>query len=169
MCLIVSLVITGDAEGQDSACDHSTSGATFCLNENCWVPSKSCSNTPLPPELPCEASPFVIVRQQCSDVAYHCVGGRAVPELGVGGFMKGPDCEPTPTTPLCSTCGSPWRSAERCDDGHFILRTNMGAVLRRKRKLVCACGNTSEWQPASEYIHTIRDSTEGGMECIMNS
>jgi hypothetical protein len=49
------------------------------------------------------------------------------------------------------------------EDGVFTLRTYYGAVLRRKFSRICVCGAKYAWNPSDEYIHTIKQGTEGGI------
>ena len=83
-----------------------------------------------------------------------------MPFISDGGFMLGSDCVPSP----CSSCacGSLLTDSVLEDDGHFIMRTYAGAVLRKRKALVCKCGNKLSWNPTAEYIHTIYHGTEGG-------
>ncbi len=148
-----------DDDTETSTC---TAGATFDLARNTWVPAEGCSSTPLPRTMPEKAVSFALIRHQCSDVKYVTVDGSIVPELLPGGFMIGPDCVPHPNTPTCSSCSASWSEAAFIDDGPFVLRTKLGPVLRRKIRLQCICQNKILWNPASEYVHTIRNHAEGG-------
>jgi hypothetical protein len=79
----------------------------------------------------------------------------------ISGFMIGPDCLPLlPST--CSACASTESLNQVQDDGLFVLRTYYGGVLRKKLCAICSCGAKYKWEPSSEYIHCIKDDTEGG-------
>ena len=78
--------------------------------------------------------------------------------------MIGPDCSPNiSNNGTCVQCQRPWSEARTEGDGQFIQRTYLGAVLRLKYRLVCACSALLTWNPSSEYLHTIRNETQGGI------
>lgn len=129
---------------------------------NCWVPRDDCGQHPLPNSLPPEAAVFVRNRQQLRDVRVHDIEGMATPYVSESGFMEGPQCIPRIPNDSCRACGNDWKASTSTSDGMFLLRTYGGAVIREKRALVCACGERVKWRPAEEFIHTIRNETEGG-------
>ena len=125
------------------------------------MPSQGCLNTNIPISIPIEAQPYVLARQTCSDVQ-HLSSGE--PFISVEGYMLGHDCTPNSDAfkSNCAQCSGPLTDGTLVDDGVFVLRTYMGAVLRPKKALKCSCGNLLKWNPSEEYIHTIRNNCEGG-------
>ena len=76
--------------------------------------------------------------------------------------MIGKDCLPDLENGSC-VCGIPWAEMQLSNCGSFILRTYSGAILRTKKKVMCAtCGVEKKWDPSLEYIHSIDDDSEGG-------
>jgi hypothetical protein len=138
-----------------------TSGTFFNADSNTWMPVSSCSQRIIPEELPVDASVYVMKRATCSDVA-HESGEPSLPRLSEDRFMIGVDCLPVIGNSLCN-CGRAWVEATLQSCGTFILRTYLGAVIRTKKKAICACGSEKNWNPAIEYVHTIDDDCEGGM------
>ena len=145
-----------DATGEDRA-----AGVFFEMEKNSWVPETSCSSHPIPKAFPDAAVPFARMRQQMSlYVKHQRVPNMNTPEFLSGGYMCGPDCNPM-TPENCFTCSSP-PSCHLQDDGVFVLRTYYGAVVRKRWVATCVCGHVYKWNPADEYIHAIKDNTEGG-------
>ena len=135
-------------------------GVHFSMQYNSWMPSQGCLKTNIPVSLPSAAQKFVLTRQNCSDVR-HLPSG--IPYVSPEGYMLGPDCIPTTTAELCPQCSTALQTAHLLDDGIFVLRTYMGAVLRRKKTIKCQCGWLAKWDPNTEFIYTIRSDSEGGL------
>jgi hypothetical protein len=130
------------------------------MNMNCWVPTASCSQTPIPSKMPEHAIPFVSYRQDMS--VYVKIDSQTKKALLVEGpFMIGPDCVPILPV-VCSRCQHQLVvSSEICEDV-FLERTYYGAVARNKISKFCVCGCRYDWDPSTEFIHTIRNNCEGG-------
>jgi hypothetical protein len=137
-----------------------TAGAYFNGDKNTWMPVSKCSQHFIPDTLPEKANEYVRRRASCSDVLFEDEY-KTVPQVSRDGFMIGTDCMPMIGDCICS-CGRAWTEATLVSDGHFILRTYLGAVVRNKKKALCACGVENRWSPASEYVHTIDSDSEGG-------
>ena len=135
-------------------------GAYFNCDKNTWIPVSTCAQHFIPDSLPEEANEYVRRRASCSDVLYEDEE-KTVPQVSHDGFMIGRDCLPTLGNIICS-CGRAWTEATLVSDGHFVLRTYLGAVVRKKKKALCACGLENHWNPASEYVHTIDSDSERG-------
>jgi hypothetical protein len=138
-------------------------GVHFDISRNSWVPRDDCGQHILPALLPPEAAPFVCNRQLLRDVRLQDNSGILTPYVSESGFLEGPDCIPRISQQNFPSCGSCWGVTNLIPSGIFILRTYGGAVIRQKRALVCACGETVSWRPEDEYIHTIRNQSEGGI------
>ena len=104
-------------------------------------------------------------RQEGADVQRVMVGNDMVPFISDLGFMVGPECTPE-ATGECA-CGRMWSEAVKVTKGQFVLRTCLGAVIRQKQHFECACNAMKIWDPATEFIYTIRDQTEGGDTIIL--
>ena len=156
-----------DEENDDSVAEEqehsSAAGVQFFMESNCWRPLPHCSQHALPREFPKEGEPFALRRQTCSDVVHVEHGGTLIPFLSEQGFMIGPDCAPERSpTALCHNCHRSWLLAPRHHCGDFVLRTYMGAVCRAVYMYVCDCNATLNWNPSTEFIHTIGNGLEGG-------
>lgn len=137
-----------------------TSGAFFSPSENTWMPISSCCQHPIPEEFPTTASETVRRREACKVVSVDQQSG--LPKIDRDGFMIGDDCIPAFDDTCVCDCGRRWADAVFEECGHFIMRTYFGAVLRVKKKAICACGQERLWNPASEFVHTIDNDSEGG-------
>ncbi len=148
------LIYTVDGTGNSKA-----SGVMFEMEKNCWVPDSSCTSEPIPKAFPEAAAAYARHRQQMS---LYVSNDNNNPIFLSGGYMSGPDC--IPLTPLaCTSCSAPTSTSTVLqDNGVFVLRTYYGAVLRRRYSRYCACGHVYPWNPADEYIHAIKNNTEGG-------
>lgn len=138
-------------------------GVHFSMEHNSWMPSQGCLSTNIPVSLPSDAQKFVLTRQNCSDVRYLNSG---IPYVSPEGYMLGPDCMPQTAGMACPQCSRSLQTAQLLDDGLFVLRTYMGAVLRKKKVSKCLCGWLAKWDPNSEFIYTIRNNSEGGLKSI---
>jgi hypothetical protein len=136
---------------------------SFNIEKNIWIPDESCSSSPIPKTFPDAAIPFARVRQQMTLYVRQKRTSEnfSVPDFLDGGYMSGPDCIPL-VPESCPTCSNMLTNVQFLDDGIFVLRTYYGAVLRRRLVVTCVCGHTYKWNPTDEFIHAIKDNTEGG-------
>jgi hypothetical protein len=79
--------------------------------------------------------------------------------LGEHNMMSAEPCIPDLTNSCI--CGNKWESARLIPSAWFVVRTSLGAFARLRYQASCSCGNTKEWDPASEFIHAITYN-EGG-------
>lgn len=148
--------------GSDTTEEDRASGVFFEMDTNCWIPDRSCSSQPIPKAFPDAAVPFARKRQQMSQyVKLQGVPNTNTPDFLSGGYMCGPDCVPM-APEHCLTCSSLSSSYQFLDDGVFVLRTYYGAVVRKRCAAICVCGHIYKWNPADEFIHAIKDNSEGG-------
>ena len=143
-----------------------TDGVMFDVHENKWIPCPSYTGmtlTPLPAELPECASKWVFQRQTRAqfmrDLPDFSAFGSAH-ALANSNFMQGEPCIPD-VQDNCG-CGRQLATAKMLPSAWFIVRTCMGAVARLRYQACCECGEVKEWNPASEYIHSI-SYEEGGI------
>ena len=148
-----------DANDQASNID----GIVFDTESNLWIPDRSIkgmTDTPLPPSLPEEASPWVFNRRTTAEYIQsncHIVWSTLVEK----NMMLGKPCYPDQTGDC--ECGLPWKSATISFDCWFTARTCVGAVARRRYVAVCSCKQFIRWDPSAEFIHAI-SLEEGGMQ-----
>lgn len=63
---------------------------------------------------------------------------------------------------LCLQCNLPPDVKNLVHEYDCVVHTELGSVLRPVCSFVCSCGNLNNWNPASEFIHTINQGRQGG-------
>ena len=93
------------------------------------------------------------------------LGPNGEAKIDARGFLVGRPCSP-PANSLCSNpdCRVSMEQAEHVPTKEsFVLRTVSGAVKRPIVDFKCrTCGHTTAWDPAAEFIHTVKKGREGG-------
>jgi len=153
-----------DDDDDDTGTFDDTDGVVFDSEKNTWIPNSAqypgMTLTQLPVDIPLDASPWIMSRQEARPFIRAPITDPFVLPCTNQYYMQGNDCKPN-VNHNCE-CGVPWEKAKMEQCGHFVLRTGVGAVIHKRLACVCSCGRTLDWNPASEYIHSI-SPFEGGI------
>jgi hypothetical protein len=151
-----------EMDSKDDVTDSTVPEASFHVTYNealdQWEPSTSSGRLVIP-TVPTDAiREWTSKRMNLNGVQF--VEGK--PKLDDQGFMLGKKCFP-PTGTHCDKCGASRGAAKLVQLPVLKVRTYNGCIRREQVGLKCqACSHVMQWDPASEYILTIRDGREGG-------
>ena len=148
--------IDPDEVEDPSNMDSRSAGILFDPTCGFWIPDEYCSRAPLLFE-PEEAAKIWFRSRSTIDGVERTNG---VPDLDDKGNFVGPIC----VGEICGTCGKQLNTdVDKMESaGTILVHTLAGAIARKKWIWICECGTRVYWDPASEYIHTIRNGAVGG-------
>ena len=157
------LITQIDPEDVEESGNMGSRSAGIIFNPTCgfWIPDEYCSRAPISFE-PEEAAKKWFRSRMTIDGVDRTNG---VPNLDGRGNFIGPDC----VCERCTACGKQLSANDTMETpGTILVHTLAGPIARKKRVWICDCGTRVSWDPASEYIHTIRNGAVGGEKAVVH-
>ena len=158
--LLITQIDPEDAEESGSMGSRSA-GITFDPTCGFWIPDEHCSRAPISFEPEDAAKTWFRSRITIDGVDRT----NGVPDLDDRGNFIGPNC----VGEKCGACGKQFSAIHTVERaGTILVHTLAGAIARTKWTWDCECGKRVTWDPASEYIHTIRNGAVGGEKALVH-